>query len=244
MLQRLTTPIAALSLAVIVVASAGTGAVAQRLIGSKDVADNSLTSKDIKNSTLTGKDVKDGSLTAADIGGGAPQGATGPAGPSGPAGAQGPKGDTGPVGPQGSKGDVGPEGGAPDEVLRWDVAFTQNGAGAGGDYRGVVVATGSQSIPKYSELKALDLQVEGDFSSCTNTVSVSILVGDQYLGSAYREDFPLSIDMDDLVVRSAAPLRVRAYCRDGSGFLAIPSFTLQLTFERDQRDPTVTRQYS
>ena len=119
MLQRLARPITALSLAVIVVASAGTGAVGQRLVSSKDVADNSLTGKDIKQGSLTGKDVKDGSLTVADFGGDVPssavgatgpQGPMGPAGPPGAAGAPGSFGEPGPGGPQGEVGARGPQG--------------------------------------------------------------------------------------------------------------------------------------
>ena len=149
MLKRLSAPIAALSLTAVVIASAGTGAVAQRLIGSKDVADDSLTGKDIKNSSLTGKDVKDGSLTAADIVGGLPAGigATGP---------QGPKGDTGATGPPGPKGEPGPAGfSEPIEVLRWDVTFTRNGAGEGA--YSTTLDTSSESFPRGTELKALDV---------------------------------------------------------------------------------------
>ena len=50
--QRLSAPLAAISIVAVVVVSAGTGAVAQRLIGSKDVADNSLSGKDIKKAAL------------------------------------------------------------------------------------------------------------------------------------------------------------------------------------------------
>ena len=78
------------------------GAVAQRLIDSKDVADNSLVGKDIKNSTLTTQDVKD-VLTATDFRGGLPQGTTGQAGPQGPPGPQGPRLSTGASGPQGPR---------------------------------------------------------------------------------------------------------------------------------------------
>ena len=146
MLKRLSAPIAALSVAAIVVASAGTGAVAQRLIGSKDVADNSLTGKDVKNSSLTSKDVKDGSLTAADISGGLPGGATGPAGPQG---AQGPKGGHG--GSRTSRaprGDTGPAGSrSPIHIVRWNVVFTANGAGAGGNFQTVVATSSAAASP-------------------------------------------------------------------------------------------------
>ncbi|WP_457189276.1 hypothetical protein [Nocardioides sp. P5_E3] len=234
MFKRLSVPLAALSLAAVVVASAGTGAVAQRLIGTKDVADNSLTGKDIKNSTLTSKDVKDGSLTAADISGGLP---TGPAGASGPAGPQGAKGDAGATGSQGPKGDVGPAGGGPDEVLRWDVAFTSDGTGSRGQ---TVIATSTEVIPRLTEIKPLDLKIDGDFSSC-KYMGVSLQRGDQYLGGA---DGSLNyISTDERVSLETGPLTVSAYCESDTTYLPIPSFTASMTFQLTRLDALVTRQF-
>ena len=89
------------------------------------------------------------------------------------------------IGPQGPKGDTGPAGsGSPDDIVRWDVVFTSNGAGAGADYRGTIVATSSEVIPKYSQMNPLDFQVTGDFSACTTDMQVSVLQSDHYLASA------------------------------------------------------------
>lgn len=249
MFKRLSAPLAAISIAAVVVASVGTGAVAQRLIGSKDVADNSLSSKDIKNSSLQGKDVKDGSLTAADLKGGLPAGAIGPAGPQGPkgdtgaTGPQGPKGDTGATGAQGAKGDRGPAGtGAPDEVLRWNVVYTSNGAGTSGE---VVVATSSESIPKYSELKPLEFQLDGDFSTCAY-VSVAIGQGTQYPSLAYAGDRLIDKSVATIVTLADGPLKVTATCpaKAGGGYLPIPSFTASVVFQVKHLDATVTRHFS
>lgn len=64
-----------LLIVIALLASAGGGAVAARLMGSRDIADNSLKSVDVKNGTLRGKDVQDGALTAADFSGPPPAGA-------------------------------------------------------------------------------------------------------------------------------------------------------------------------
>lgn len=235
MFKRLSAPLVALSLAAIVMASAGTGAVAQRLIGSKDVADSSLLGTDVKNGTLTGKDVKDGSLTASDIGGGLPIGATGPAGP---AGSQGTKGDTGATGSQGPRGEVGPAGGGPDEVLRWDVAFTSDGTGTSGP---ATIATSTEVIPRFTEIKPLDLEIDGDFSGC-KYMGVSLRRGDQYLGGA---DGSLNyISTDERVALETGPLAVSAYCESDTAYLPLPSFTATVTFQLTRLDTLVTRQFN
>lgn len=242
MLKRLSAPIATLSLAAVVVASAGTGAVAQRLIGSKDVADNSLTGKDLKNSTVTGQDVKDGSLTAADIAGGLPAG-TGAGGP------QGPKGDTGATGPQGPKGDPGPaSSGGPVEILRWDVTFTSTGAGAG--EWSTLIDTSSESFPKGTEFKTLDIQVSGDFSACTDS-SINFQQGFQYLGAAGKDSGgPEYIDVSRFVSVKPGPLTVTAGCSNYTGppdyittRLAVPSFTASILFQVSHPSTIVTRAF-
>ena len=227
--RRLSVPIAAVSLVAVVVASAGTGAVAQRLIGSKDVADNSLTSKDIKNRTLTGKDVKDGSLTTADVAGlSAGTGATGP---------QGPKGETGPVGS-----------GGPVETLRWDVVFTSNGAGEGMDT--TTIDTSSESFPKGTELKALDVQVTGDFSACTES-RVNFDQGNQTLGYVGIDNGgSQQVRIRDFVTVQPGPLRIFAGCSNSTGppdytytRLAVPSFTATILFQVSHPSTTVTRAF-
>ena len=227
--RRLSVPIAAVSLVAVVVTSAGTGAVAQRLIGSKDVADNSLTSKDIKNRTLTGKDVKDGSLTTADVAGlSAGTGATGP---------QGPKGETGPVGS-----------GGPVETLRWDVVFTSNGAGEGMDT--TTIDTSSESFPKGTELKALDVQVTGDFSACTES-RVNFDQGNQTLGYVGIDSIgSLQVRIRDFVTVQPGPLRIFAGCSNSTGppdytytRLAVPSFTATILFQVSHPSTTVTRAF-
>ena len=239
--RRLSVPIAAVSLVAVVVTSAGTGAVAQRLIGSKDVADNSLTSKDIKNRTLTGKDVKDGSLTTADVAGlSAGTGATGP---------QGPKGETGATGPQGPKGETGPVGsGGPVETLRWDVVFTSNGAGEGMDT--TTIDTSSESFPKGTELKALDVQVTGDFSACTES-RVNFDQGNQTLGYVGIDSIgSLQVRIRDFVTVQPGPLRIFAGCSNSTGppdytytRLAVPSFTATILFQVSHPSTTVTRAF-
>ena len=227
--RRLSVPIAAVSLVAVVVASAGTGAVAQRLIGSKDVADNSLTSKDIKNRTLTGKDVKDGSLTTADVAGlSAGTGATGP---------QGPKGETGPVGSGGAV-----------ETLRWDVVFTSNGAGEVMDT--TTIDTSSESFPKGTELKALDVQVTGDFSACTES-RVNFDQGNQTLGYVGIDSIgSLQVRIRDFVTVQPGPLRIFAGCSNSTGppdytytRLAVPSFTATILFQVSHPSTTVTRAF-
>lgn len=241
MFRQLSAPVVALAVAAVMVASAGTGAVAQRLIGSKDVADNSLTSKDVKNSTLTGQDVKDGSLTTADVAGlSAGTGAVGP---------QGPKGDTGATGPQGPKGDPGQAGsGGAIEVLRWDVAFTSNGAGAG--EWSTPIDTSTESFPKGTEFRTLDIQVTGDFSACTDA-SVNFQQGLQYLGAAGKDSGgPQYIDVDNFVSVKPGPLEVSAGCSNYTGppeyittKLAVPSFTASILFQVSHPSTTVTRAF-
>lgn len=244
MLKRMSTPFAALALAGVVVASASTGAVAQRLIGSKDVADNSLTGKDVKDSSLTSKDVKNGSLTAADIMGGLPAGVAGPAGPAGPQGVQGPVGATGARGPQG---EPGPAGGGPDEVLGWNATFTSNGSKANGS-QFLTVATSSESIPEGTEVKLVDYDIQGDFSSC-QWASVALRQGHTYLAvfnqtAAYGADVNNATDSYTRVAHNAAPLTIGAYCDSSSESLPIPSFTASLTFQTVAVDRTVTRQFN
>ena len=109
----------------------------------------------------------------------------------------------------------------------------------------MTVATSSEVIPKYSQINPLELQVTGDFSACTSDVQVTVLQGDQYLGSAFREDSPsLSFDINEAVALQGAPLKLQARCMVGPNFIAIPSFTASIVFELTQLDATVTRQFS
>jgi hypothetical protein len=232
------------AIAGLMVASAGSGAVAQRLIGSKDIADNSILGKDIKNSTITSKDVKDGSLTALDFNGPV-TGTQGPAGPQGPKGDPGAAGATGPQGPKGERGATGP--GGADETLRWNVAFTSNGTGAGSYPH--VVATSSETIAKGTEIKPIDLQIVGDFSQC-DWATVSISQGARtFLAAAEQagtDGGPLAgITLTETVAVGDGPLRLSAGCPSDLGPpLAIPSFTATFTFQVTHLDTTVSRQIS
>lgn len=260
MMKRALTPLTALGAAVILVATAGTGAAAQRLIGSKDIADGSLLGKDIKNSSVTSKDVKDGSLTPSDFstavtgvpGPVGPQGATGAQGPKGDQGAaglQGPKGDTGAGGPQGPKGEPGPAGtNAPDEILRWHAAFTSDGT-SGNAANLATVATSSQIIPEYSEVNPVDVQISGDFSSC-QYAGVVVGRGQQRLASAFSEglndDTLVASTINPQVALSDGPLTITASCQGGPGAPAIPipSFDATIVFHLTQLDATVTREFN
>ena len=93
---------AALVVSVVALVSSLTGgAVAAKLITSKDVKDNSLTSIDIKNRSLLAKDFKAGQL---------PRGAAGPAGAPGAAGKDGAAGAAGKDGAPGTPGSPGAPG--------------------------------------------------------------------------------------------------------------------------------------
>ena len=228
--------LATLALAAVVVASAGTGAVAQRLVGSKDVADNSLTSKDVKNSSLTGKDVKDGSLTPADLSGL-------PTATTGVAGAPGPKGDTGAAGPQGPRGETGQAGPAgeagADETVRWNVTHTSDGVARGYS----VVATSTEQIPKGTEVRPLSFTIDGDFSGCRYP-GVYLRHGDQSLGSSEGTDLNY-LSTSEAVTLDSGPLAIMAYCEDPDGkSLPIPSFTATVVFQLTSLDANVSRQFS
>ena len=230
--KRISAPIAALLLASVIVASAGTGAVAQRLIGSKDVADNSLMGKDVKNSSLTGQDVKDGSLTAADLRDGMPFGAQGPAGP---AGAPGP---AGPAGPQGPKGEPGANGvGAPDEVLRWTYS------NPGGSLSVNPLASSSEVVSKFTEVKALRFEITGDFSKCVYAY-IAIQQGTQNVAYADGKNFSF-ISASPFIAVADAPLKVSAECEDGNGTeITLPAFSVNLVFSTTRTDAVVTREFN
>ena len=210
--------------------------------GGAAVAAGLITSADIKDGTITGKDVKNGSVKKKDLSGDftGPQGPAGPTGPQGAAGAQGQAGPTGATGPQGPKGDIGPAGSAaPDEVLRWNVVFTSNGAGARGQ---VTVAISSESVAKLNELKPVDFQLAGDFSACSN-MQVAFQQGNSFPLFAYAGDHPDDKQMSSVVTLSDGPLKVIASCYSNSAFsyLPIPSFTASVVFQMTHIDATVTR---
>ena len=72
-----------------------------------------------------------------------------------------------------------------------------------------------------------------------------MLQGDHDSAGVYSEDAaPLFYDTNESVAVKDAPLRIRAYCRVGGTYLAIPSFTATLVFELTQLDATVTRQFN
>lgn len=225
-MARFSTPIAGLALATVVVASAGTGAVAQRLIGSKDVANNSLTGKDVKDRSLTGKDVKDGSLSVADIGG-FPSGTPGPTGAQGP---QGPKGDSGPAGPAGP---------TARDTYRLKTKFVADGQAATWDvdhgYRPVFTST--QHIPPYSRVLGGELTVNGDFSSCGEAI-IQAVVG-QDLVMERRSSAPGSTAVTVRAFSASgartwetgAPVKILAYCvSSASTNVATPSFEADVYF--------------
>lgn len=235
-MTRLTMPAAAVALATVIVASAGTGAVAQRLIGSKDVADNSLTGKDVKNSSLSGKDIKDGSLTAADLGGLGVAGPVGPAGPAGPAGPKGDQGAPGPTGAPGPKGDTGPAGKAvPDEVVQWSVTYTSDGVADG-----AAVVTSAEQIAKGTQLNVLSFAIDGDFTGC-KYAWVYLKAGDQSLAGAEGTGL-YYVSATERVALENGPLVLDAGCESANGLLTVPTFTADVVMQKTRLDTTVTRE--
>jgi hypothetical protein len=97
--RRLTTPVAAILAAFLVM---GGTAVAAKMITGAQIKNNSITGVDVKNRSLTSADFA-GSVSGGQGGSGA-QGARGPTGAGGPAGATGATGVTGPPGSPGAPG--------------------------------------------------------------------------------------------------------------------------------------------
>lgn len=247
MFKSLGAPLSALAIAALVVTSAGSGAVAQRLIGSKDVADNSLTGKDVKDSSLTGADIKKDSLTAANIKGGLPAGVAGPMGPAGAPGPPGPKGEQGVAGPQGPVGPAGANG--PDAIRSWNVHFTADGSNgrAGNDLS--LLAVSEQSIPANTRVDPLNITVTGDFSTCRSSAiglqadpeSIWRVAG---ISSARQYETPTVIGNTEFYTTGNQPqkLAITAECYywDGTGqeYRAIPSFDATFTFATTEVDTT------
>jgi hypothetical protein len=243
---RTSRALALTAIAGLMVASAGSGAVAQRLIGSKDIADNSILGKDIKNSTITSKDVKDGSLTATDFTGqiAGVAGPQGPAGPQGTTGPQGPKGDQGPAGPAGTATNA--------QVFSLSMQFTADGrSGTGTSW--VEVFTSTEKLPAHSQVVGVDIDVTGDFSSCYSA-GVSATLPD---GHPFANAYSSSLNATSLssngptmgggvMTRDVAlPVSVAAECYDTNwDALPIPSFEAAVLFEVSPLSTTPTHNFS
>jgi hypothetical protein len=102
MTVTITRKAAALLVAAVVLAVAGTATAAKSLITGKEILNGSVTGLDLANGTVAGLDIKKKTLTAAHFKPG--QLKAGPVGPQGPAGQQGQQGQQGPQGAPGIAG--------------------------------------------------------------------------------------------------------------------------------------------
>lgn len=235
-------------IAIALVATGGTGAVASHLIGSADIRDNSIRSIDVQNGTLTGADIRDGSIMPKDLSRAAKRSAVpGPAGPrgaEGPAGVPGPKGEVGPPGPMGPQGTPGKDAG-PDRIYKWSVAYTADGS-TGRDGNGFsFAAISGDTLPAHALIRGLSLHLtSGDFSSCYGAyVVVSLIKHENPYATAPvaqlepgtpNESMP-SIEREFDSITNDAPLHLglNAECDSqttDSGYAPLPSFTAEVVF--------------
>jgi hypothetical protein len=198
----------ALFIATAFLAASGGSAGAARLIGSRDVVDNSLKSIDIKNDTLRGKDIHNGALTARDFSGPPPAGAT------------------------------------PNATYTWTINFTENGddgGGPGGTRQPLL--TSNTKMPAGAHLQGVDIEATGDFTRCSAggadlsvaPASVDAWAGGGGLGGAqFYGDVTTAraLTLGDAQLRPDGPTKLAvSVCYDEqSNELALPSFTLTLTF--------------
>lgn len=210
------------------------------------VADRLVTSRDIKNGTIKRVDLSKNVSKALDKKGArGPRGKQGPVGATGLTGLPGPKGATGPRGRRGFAGE------AVGKISSWTVTFTadgtQTGLTPGGDP--VALGTSTQTIPGFTAIQGLDVQlVSGDFSTCTTGHGLS-MTATTPTGGATLASWEAGADpvVSRVVYRSPVHLTFGATCSGDGATPAdrirpLPTFTVKFIFGSTalSTTPTVT----
>lgn len=182
---------------------------------------------------VTSKDIKNGTIQAADLSPSLKK-SMGKPGPAGPVGPPGPTGASGAPGPQGV-----PETGS---VRSWTVTFTSDGTTTGltPDLNDeVVLATSEAMIPAHTAVQGLSAEItSGDISACTwgfatwATLSPAGSYGGSFATYSTRAS---ELNVSRIVYPVPSKLTLRAGCqRNGANFqdriLPLPSFTVRYTF--------------